>query len=534
MFLAHFGLAVNPFGISPRLDFLYRSAAFEESMAHLVYGLENSEAIIVISGAIGTGKTMAVQSFLERLGSRYVSALVTNTSVDGKELLKLVLEDLNVVTTPGADKSDLIISLKNLLHDLSGQGQRIVIVIDEAQNLSREVLEEVRLLTNLGQGDDQPIQVVLVGQPELDATLLRHDLAQLRQRVRVHYRLAPLSRPELDEYVDHRMRVAGGMSGVFGKRVLDLVYERSGGVPRVVNTLCSDALLSAYVAGRKEVAIADVDVGGAAGCAQLAEPRDPTPTTEVYAPVPNEVPARENREGGPGAGTELAAVAAKPSRGRGVWWGLGVALVGLCVVASLFATGRLRVRNAFDRASSGDDVARTAEPARAAARPDSVKAAAPAPDSALVGVTGAAAASDSVTSETAGTPIAAVPTKPEQPLAVKVAVPSTSPNMELRPASQAPKPASTSAPEAVAQGPFYIHVSSFHTTAHAQDNAREMEVHGVKAIVREHLVGATVWYRVLLGPFDSRDEAIGRAADLRGAGVITYFQVVRLAGDPES
>src|SRR5512145_2572914 len=144
MYLEHFGLTVSPFGISPRLDFLYKSGAFEESMAHLVYGLDSSEAIVMITGAIGTGKTMAVQSFLSYLGDRYMSALVTNTCVDGRELLKLILDDLGAPFDAGADKSDLLIAFKKFLIEAGREGKRIVIVIDEAQNLARGVLEEIR------------------------------------------------------------------------------------------------------------------------------------------------------------------------------------------------------------------------------------------------------------------------------------------------------------------------------------------------------------------------------------------------------
>ena len=189
MYLEHFNLSVSPFGISPRLDFLYKSGAFEEGMAHLLYGLESREALVMITGAIGTGKTMAIQSFLSSLGDGYVSALVTNTTVDGRELLKLILDDLGAPIDRGADKSDLLIAFKQFMIDEGRQGRRIIIIIDEAQNLASGVLEEIRLLTNLGQGEDQPVQIILVGQPELAATVDRPDLAQLKQRIRVHCRL---------------------------------------------------------------------------------------------------------------------------------------------------------------------------------------------------------------------------------------------------------------------------------------------------------------------------------------------------------
>jgi len=134
MMLEHFRLAVTPFGIAPKLDFLYRSGAFEESVAHLVYGLDNSEAIVMITGKIGMGKTMAIQSFLAHLGESYVSALVTNTNVEAKELLKLILDDLGEPLLVGADKSDLLIALKNFLIKRDLEGKRVIIVIDEAQN----------------------------------------------------------------------------------------------------------------------------------------------------------------------------------------------------------------------------------------------------------------------------------------------------------------------------------------------------------------------------------------------------------------
>jgi type II secretory pathway predicted ATPase ExeA/cell division septation protein DedD len=260
MFLDHFQLTVNPFGLSPKLDFLYRSGAFEESMAHLIYGLENSEAIVMITGAIGTGKSMAIQSFLTHLSSSFEFALVTNTRVSSIEFLKLVLEDLGIDIPPNSDKSDLLIKFKDFLHETFKRGGRVLIVVDEAQNLDVDVLEEVRLMTNLGQGDLQPVQVILLGQPELCETVSKPELAQLRQRIRVHYKLATLSLDELEGYVDHRMTTAGGQAGVFSKKALGLIYKYSGGVPRLVNSLCGNALLAAFVAERHKVLPEDVSV----------------------------------------------------------------------------------------------------------------------------------------------------------------------------------------------------------------------------------------------------------------------------------
>jgi len=258
MYLEHYGLCTHPFSMSPKLDFVFQSTAFEESMAHLVYGLDHHEAIVLVTGPIGMGKTMALQSFLSRLGDRYDFALITNSRINALELLKLVLEDLGVDLSPGADKSDLLIEFKRYLQNASAAGKTVLVVVDEAQNLASEVLEELRLLTNLGQGDLQPVQVVLVGQPELAETVKRPDLEQLRQRIRVHYSVEPLTRDETEAYLNHRMNVAGGQNGVFSRDAIDRIYRLTRGVPRLVNTAADTALLSAYVAGRKRIEANDV------------------------------------------------------------------------------------------------------------------------------------------------------------------------------------------------------------------------------------------------------------------------------------
>lgn len=541
MHLQHFGLSVNPFGISPRLDFLYKSGAFEESMAHLVYGLDNSEAIVMISGAIGTGKTMAVQSFLSYLGSRYLSALITNTCVDGRELLKLILDDLNVPFDAGADKSDLIIAFKRFLISTGHEGKRTVIVIDEAQNLAQEVLEEIRQLTNLGQGEEQPVQIILVGQPELEAIVQRPELAQLKQRIRVHYKLAPLTRQEIEEYVDHRMEVAGGKSGVFGAKALDLIYRQSGGVPRVVNTLCAEALLSAFVAGRQKVEIGDTGeqaaqadanepakpvvradtalspsrpMAGAAGEARhgMAVPRNARPTP---------VPVTNDRSG------------RKPQRGGGAW--IAAALVVVAVVM-LVVTGQMRA--VWSRLPFGADGAGRNDGAAADL------AEAPIADQVLTNVTVAPVAAESLRLAIVDTSAAAV----ENPRATAAAMP-----LDTTPASAARRPVSAPGAEntehlpaatdaAVASvvgggsagdtltdgGGHLIHVSSFRTAGQAAAVAQSFNDGGLVASVREQLVRDTLWYRVYLGPFGSHAEAVGVATRLRDEGTITYYKVVKL------
>ena len=283
MFIDFFDLETNPFGMTSGLDYLYKSRPFEESMAHLVYGLTNNEAIILITGPIGSGKTMCLQSFLSGLGREYHFALVTNTQVTHVELLKLILDDLGIQLDPQWDKSDLLIAFKDYLIESRKQGKKIVVVIDEAQNLGAKVLEEVRLLTNLGQGADQLVQLILVGQPELQEVLERPDLAQLRQRIRVHYQVEKLNFEEMVGYVEHRLAVAGCRRRIFEADAFMRLFEISNGVPRLVNTHAGNAILSAFVAQREMVTVQDVEEGVAEEIegppASLPDPR-PAPKSE--------------------------------------------------------------------------------------------------------------------------------------------------------------------------------------------------------------------------------------------------------------
>lgn len=521
MYFEHFGLAAKPFGISPRLDFLYKSGAFEESMAHLVYGLDNSEAIVMLTGAIGTGKTMAIQSFLSRLGDRYVSALITNTSVDGKELLKLILDDLGSPAAAGADKSDLLIAFKNLTVGAGRQGKRIVIVIDEAQNLVREVLEEIRLLTNIGQGEEQPVQIILVGQPELETALQRPDLAQLKQRIRVHYKLEPLSRNELEEYVDHRMVVAGGEAGVFSRDALDRIYALSGGVPRVVNTLCGEALLSSYVAGRRRVEGNDLGepaepVEAVLPANPYAEPPRQEPTVRREAKIRPAPPARPDRSSSASRG-----VGSKTFRGQGVV--LAALVIGALLVA-LVATGQLKPL--WSHLPFAGSRAATAEPHVNSKTPDqtvSTPAMQPADSATAADSSKSVVAGDLVVPDREDTHVEALPAPVEAtPFGTAEASEADDPATVVAPATG--KPAET-------DGAYYIHVSSFRTAGHADTMARKFTDSGLIATVRKQMVHDSQWFRVCLGPFSTHDDAVRLANRLREEGTITYYKVTRLEAE---
>lgn len=526
MYLEHFGLTVNPFGISPRLDFLFRSNAFEESMAHLAYGLNNSEAIVMITGAVGTGKTMAVQSFLAALGDPYVSALVTNTSVDGKELLKLILEDLDCVQPSGADKSDLLIAFKQFLVAAGKRGKRIVIVIDEAQNLAREVLEEVRLLTNLGQGEEQPVQIILVGQPELEAAVGRPDMAQLRQRIRVHWRLTPLSRRELENYVDHRMQVAGGADRVFTAAALDRIYEASGGVPRVVNTLCDQALLSAFVAGKRTVDARELAETWEASTSEQDPAQGRTLPGDSAAlgprtrgPVADMAVRRAGDADADRVGRSTSERVRATTRRRA----LMVAALAVVVVASVLVwkwqdLSDLRVSGQGGASAASGPVQQESEVVASGNSITPLADERPDPEG------GPFAASDTlgvpesplVVAVENGVPGADAETVREEPAAVIV------------PVEDDPQPLTRERTAGSDAETCYLHVSSFRTSDHANAVAQEFAARGIPAVVRGQLVRDVQWYRVYLGPFDGHAAAVHRANELRGTGAITYYKVSTL------
>ena len=277
MYQDHFGLHADPFSLSPSLRFLYRSQAHAETMAHLGYGLEQGEDIIMISGAIGTGKTLALQNLMAKVSRLFRQVLVNVTNVSYVEFLKLVLDEMGETWSEGADAADLLVIMKRRALAEHTEGRKILLVVDEAQNLDAETLEGVRLLTNLGQPDKQLFQIVLVGQPGLEEMVERLELAQLRQRIRVHYRLEPLSEKETAEYIDHRTSVAGAFQTLFTPAAVRRIHELSGGIPRLVNHLAGHAMLAAYVDEERRVDQRHVAAEGL--------PETPSPEAAGMAPA---------------------------------------------------------------------------------------------------------------------------------------------------------------------------------------------------------------------------------------------------------
>jgi general secretion pathway protein A len=248
MYLAFFGLNEKPFAITPDPRYLFLSERHAEALAHLVYGINDAGGFIQLTGEVGTGKTTIVRSLLAQIPKHAEVALILNPRMSAPEFLLTICEELGIGVSDAASGSvkDLVDVLSRYLLRAHGEGKRIVLVVDEAQNLAPEVLEQVRLLTNLETETQKLLQIILIGQPELRELLGRVELRQLAQRVTGRYHLDPLSASETEAYVRHRLRVAGATSEVFSGGALSEVHRLSGGIPRLVNVICDRALLGAY------------------------------------------------------------------------------------------------------------------------------------------------------------------------------------------------------------------------------------------------------------------------------------------------
>jgi general secretion pathway protein A len=255
-----------PFNITPDPSFLYLSPTHQEALAHLRYGLGQKKGFIVLTGEVGCGKTTLCRAFLNELdAARTDTALILNPRLTERELLAAILRELGEIA-PGAgsaplalDNADLTGRLNDALLRRIHAGKDIVLIIDEAQNLSFEVMEQLRLLSNLETDTQKLLQIILIGQPELKAKLAEKRLRQLRQRILVFYELNSLKRAQVDAYIQHRLTLAGASGRPrFTKAALRSIYGRSRGIPRLVNSLCDKALLAAYARDSEEVNWFDV------------------------------------------------------------------------------------------------------------------------------------------------------------------------------------------------------------------------------------------------------------------------------------
>ena len=248
MYLSFFGLNEKPFAITPDPRYLYLSERHAEALAHLLYGINEAGGFVQLTGEVGTGKTTIVRSLLAQVPKNAEIALILNPRMTATEFLLTICEEIGIGVPDGSLESlkDLVDVLSHYLLRAHGAGRRVVLVVDEAQNLAPAVLEQVRLLTNLETNTQKLLQIILIGQPELRELLGRNELRQLAQRITGRYHLHPLSRDETAAYVRHRLRVAGATTDIFSGGALSEVYRLSVGVPRVINVICDRALLGAY------------------------------------------------------------------------------------------------------------------------------------------------------------------------------------------------------------------------------------------------------------------------------------------------
>jgi general secretion pathway protein A len=255
MYLAFFGLNEKPFSITPDPRYLYLSVRHAEAMAHLLYGVNEAGGFVQLTGEVGTGKTTIVRSLLAQAPKNAEIALILNPRMTAPEFLLTICEELGIGVPDSATESlkDLVDILSQYLLRAHAGGRRVVVVVDEAQNLAPEVLEQVRLLTNLETNTQKLLQIILIGQPELRELLARNELRQLAQRITGRYHLNPLSSEETTAYVRHRLRVAGATADIFNRFALDEIYRLSGGVPRVINVICDRALLGGYSMDRHRI-----------------------------------------------------------------------------------------------------------------------------------------------------------------------------------------------------------------------------------------------------------------------------------------
>lgn len=255
MYLEFFGLTREPFNLTPDPEFLFLSEAHQEALARIQLGVEMHKGFIVVTGEVGSGKTTLVRAFLQHVPPNTVTSLIVNTKVTAKNLLQNICRDFGIEADYKHLTKDATLNLLyEFILESSFYGRNVVVVIDEAHDLGVDSLEEVRLLTNLETNTRKLLQVVLVGQPELWDLLNMPELRALKQRIQLHYHLRPLDLYETQRYILHRLTRAG-FSGkeLFSSNAIQKIFEYSGGVPRVINIICSNALLLAFTKEKKKI-----------------------------------------------------------------------------------------------------------------------------------------------------------------------------------------------------------------------------------------------------------------------------------------
>lgn len=253
MYEAHFKLKTKPFELVPNPEFFFLSRAHKKALTYLDYGIREGVGFILLTGEVGAGKTTIIRDLIRKLDPGVVLARIFNTKVTSSQLVAMINEEFGISST-GRGRVEMLRDLNDFLIEQYAMQKRPVLIIDEAQNLSSELLEEVRMLSNLETDDSKLLQIILVGQPELRRTLSGNDMLQLRQRISINCHLAPMLREETEQYIRHRMDVAGNREAVtFTSDAFDLIYTFSRGVPRLINIICDFLMLSAFAEETKTI-----------------------------------------------------------------------------------------------------------------------------------------------------------------------------------------------------------------------------------------------------------------------------------------
>jgi len=306
----HFGLIREPFNITPNPDFLYLSTSHREGLAQLLYGIKGRKGFVVLTGEVGTGKTTLIHALLEVLNGNTHTALMFNTMINPKDLLRSVCQDFGLTAVDeGRGKRDLhdyVTLLNQFLLESYRKGDNVALIIDEAQNLSTEVLEIVRLLSNFETPRDKLLQILMIGQPELATRLNSPELRQLKQRVLLRHQLRPLSFSDCKEYVARRIEIAGGTPSIFSLKALETLYTYSGGIPRLINILCDNGLLTAFGLGKKCVDASIIQ--------EVAKDLDLV--APIAPPKPEDLPAKN-----PAVNPRRTVRPSRPATQRGRRWG---------------------------------------------------------------------------------------------------------------------------------------------------------------------------------------------------------------------
>jgi general secretion pathway protein A len=253
VYLEYYGLSEPPFTITPNPRFLFYSPRHREAFNHLLYGIRERKGFVQLTGEVGAGKSTLCRALLEKLGDNFSTALILNPVLDADQLVKAIAMEFNL-GVHGLDRLEIVAVINDFLLRQMANNRETVLIIDEAQDLTNELLEQVRLLSNLETDERKLLQIVLMGQPELRTRLNDYGLRQLRQRITVRYHLNPLKRSEVAQYVHHRLQVSGAQGApYFTGPALWRIYRYSRGIPRLINAVCDKALLAGFVEQRYRI-----------------------------------------------------------------------------------------------------------------------------------------------------------------------------------------------------------------------------------------------------------------------------------------